>query len=152
MHSGLSNNTENLMCHTLVALVLLTITTGAIAAPTATKVRQCPNRISSVAIVGPVDKWEAEIRYPLLLNDATISLGPPHEHADLRPDSVLNGAHYKNLTHMPDDHPRWLTCFYGQGNELVMATPLPLGIDECIIRKHSTQDNVVQVDVSCQMP
>jgi hypothetical protein len=106
--------------------------------------------MSSVVIGGQLAGWEGEVRGRLLLNDATISLGPPQERADLRPDSVSDGKHYERLSHQPDAHARWLTCFYGQGNEFVLATPLPAGVDVCVIRKGRGRDNVVQVGVICR--
>lgn len=103
--------------------------------------------MSSVVIGGQVAGWEGEVRGRLLLNDATISLGPPHERADLRPDSASDGKRYERLSHA---HARWLTCFYGHGNEFVLATPLPAGVDVCVIRKGRDRDNVVQVGVVCR--
>jgi hypothetical protein len=106
--------------------------------------------MSSVVIGGQLEGWEGEVRGRLLLNDATISLGPPRERADLRPDSGSDGKRYEGLSRVPDAHARWLTCFYGGGNEFVLAAPLPAGVDVCVIRKGRDRDNVVQVEVICR--
>lgn len=128
----------------LVAMPIMTI------AQTRSLVKQCPMRMSSVVTIGQVAGWEAEARGRLLLNDATISLGPPRDRADLMPDSAVGKKRYEHLMRQPDSRPRWLTCFYGQGSEFVLATPLPIDVDTCTIRRSRNHDNVIKVEVSCQ--
>jgi hypothetical protein len=93
--------------------------------------------------------WDGEVRRALWLNDATISLGPPHEHADLVPDSGRPADSIRHYSHL--NRPPWLTCFYGRGNEFVLSSPLPAGTVACEIRKHRHPDGVTLVEVNCTL-
>jgi len=126
---------------------------ASVTATAAVDVPQCPGELAAASIqVKPAPGWTGVVPTRLLLSSAGVVVGPPNvsPRAELRGDARRVSKHV-TATAYPGLAVRetWLTCSYGQGGELEQAYRLPATVDRCVVRVSRSQNNDVDVSVSC---
>lgn len=113
---------------------------------------ECPKEVAdaTISLVAMDDGWEPYISFPLKLNSAAPTGGPPEQHADLAQFTTQRTKTVRIDTYdLSPPHPGgiWLKCGYGASNEITLHKQLNDNIRGCTI----TQKNACpfEIDITC---
>jgi hypothetical protein len=126
------------------------------AQPLAAQVIACPNELAADAITvahAPAG-WTGFVPAKLMLHAIGISTGPLEERASLIGDyrKLAGGAFTVTFSSLRGwvDRERWLTCQYGDGADIVLATRLPQTVDNCVISYTPDKYGDRAIKVACK--
>lgn len=116
----------------------------------------CPPELppEAVQVTRVSPGWTGLVPARLLLNAAGVTVGPPEQRATLRGEQhQIERSGYRvaftGLRGWKDE--KWLTCEYGAGRDVVLARPLPAGVDRCEVRYTAGKyGNNYELAISCR--
>lgn len=103
---------------------------------------ECPAEVgeATIRLVARADGWKPYQSFPLKLNSAAPTGGPPELHADLALFTTKRNKTVRIDTYdLSPPHPGgiWMKCGYGTSNEITLHKRLDDNVTQCTI----TQDN-----------
>jgi hypothetical protein len=124
---------------TALLLVLTTSTANAYAAGIRV---ECPAKLGpqSLHVVAPAGGWTTHVPVGLWLHAAAPMDGPPADMVTLQGDAYSTKGKSKTTRWMltqdsSDDgiHEKWMACFYGVGNDVIMSKRIDDAVTECTV-------------------
>lgn len=133
-----------MICASLAALHLTSV-----AAPQRI---ECPKEVADATIhlVATGDGWKPYKSFPLKLNSAAPTGGPPELHADLAQFSTKRTKTARSDTYdLRPPHPGgiWMKCGYGASNEITLHKQLNDTIRQCTITQKNASPS--EIDIMC---
>src|SRR5574343_57609 len=125
-------------CKTSALIAAGLVLAAQLAVSVAAPALECPQSIpeQSVRLVDAPKGWNTFVRAPLYLNSAAPMAGPP-EHLGELADYVQNKVRggWKNTYQLDGKFPegKWLACWYGESNQVVLSRRLDEGVKQCSI-------------------
>jgi hypothetical protein len=114
---------------------------------------ECPKEIpeQSIQLMGTVNGWKPYKSFPLKLNSAAPTAGPPEQKADLADFSTRRTKSATIDTYdlsLPHPGGVWMKCGYGAFNEITLHKQLNDAITQCMITQKSASPS--DIEISCK--
>jgi hypothetical protein len=143
-----------------IAPVLILLTAG-LASACATEVRiTCPVKLDAQAlrIAAPAGGWTIHVPVGLWLHSAAPMDGPPSEMVTLQGEIQSTKGKSKTTRWMLKQdasdggvHEKWMACFYGAGNDVIMSKRIDDAVTECSVTYTKQPDPARdKVDIRCK--
>jgi hypothetical protein len=126
------------------------------ATPIAAQGIACPNELAAaaIAVTQPPAGWTGFVPSKLILHGVGVSTGPLAERAMLKGDhrKLARGAFTVTFSGLKrwGDRTRWLTCQYGDGDDIVLAARLPETVDNCVVSHTPDKYGDRAITVACK--
>lgn len=114
---------------------------------------ECPREIPAedVRVVRAPTGWTSFVAQPgIALNGASLMNGPPAGMAVLQPTDVGRSNEDVWTDMRPGRDGMWMACFYGQHQDIILATRLPDSTKECRIAYSQDKFKRVKMDIRCR--
>lgn len=111
---------------------------------------ECPKEVgeATIRLVAQPDGWKPYQSFPLKLNSAAPTGGPPELHADLAQFTTKRNKTGRIDTYdLSPPHPGgiWMKCGYGANNEITLHKRLNDSIAQCTIRQNNAAPSDIEI-------
>lgn len=117
---------------------------------------QCPQELeaTAVTVTSPPQGWTGFVQSKLVLHNVGISTGELKDRAALIGDyrKGARGAYSVTFSELRGwgAYSRWLTCQYGDSNDIVIGKRLPSNIDTCVATYTIGQFRETIIKIDCK--
>ena len=111
---------------------------------------ECPKEVgaATIRLLAQPDGWKPYQSFPLKLNSAASTGGPPELHADLAQFTTERNKKGRIDTYdLSPPHPGgiWIKCGYGASNEITLHKRLNDNIAQCTITQNNTSPSEIEI-------
>ncbi|WP_350029198.1 STY0301 family protein [Caballeronia sp. AZ10_KS36] len=114
----------------------------------------CPARVTMqpAVITDAPDGWQPQQRRTTLsVQDVVVTIGPPEERHDLKPDiTMVNGRRSYNWRFVAaeNEHGVWLSC--GYGNTILLSQKLSTPVAQCQAQEPIVENGYRKLVITCR--